>query len=419
MFYGQIKMNDYLKDPAISFCAIGDVAFDRAPLQVTNFGQGSQLDQLISKIYLERGGGNNIQEAYELSAFFYANHCELPKSDLSYFFITGDEYFYENITGASLSKIFGVHADKYNFNMPKIPTQEVWSLLLKKFNVFHLHKNYKKKEQDENILDHWVNALGRERILEIQTPKACIDVILGAIAITSGSRTLETYVDDMKIRGQDDERIKEVRNALRYVKSECHSKPKMVHKKENEKKKEEDKKERDNEEEDNEEKKEENAFDHIYDLQFVREFVRKNKPENSVKYTEEIILKRNNLEGRPYIQEKWICPITERLFIYPVKAGDGNTYEENAIETWLKFQQSSPLTGIKMSTIVLPNAKIAKEIEEWSDPAAHPHHSPKKNKKQERAEKREEKERKMAEIKSGKGEEMSKEEMDAWERAFD
>lgn len=412
MFYGQIKMNDYLKDPAISFCAIGDVAFDRAPLQVTNFGQGSQLDQLISKIYLERGGGNNIQESYELAAFFYANHCELPKSDLSYFFITGDENFYENITGASLSKIFGVHAERYNFNMPKIPSQEVWSLLLKKFNVFHLHKNYKKKDQDENILEHWLNALGRERILEIQTPKACIDVILGAIAITSGSRTLETYVDDMKVRGQDDERIKEVRNALRFVKSECHhSKPVKIHQRENEKKEE--------EKGEDEELKEENAFDRIYDLQFVREFVRNNKPEHSAKYTEEIILKRNLLEGKPFIQEKWICPITERLFIYPVKAGDGNTYEENAIETWLKFQQSSPLTGVKISTNLLPNAKIVKEIEEWSNPNAHPHHSPKKNKKQERAEKREERERKMAEIKSGKGQEMSKEEIESWERAFD
>jgi len=35
----------------------------------------------------------------------------------------------------------------------------------------------------------------------MNTPKACIDVILGVIAITSGSRTLDTYVDDMRERG--------------------------------------------------------------------------------------------------------------------------------------------------------------------------------------------------------------------------
>ncbi len=41
----------------------------------------------------------------------------------------------------------------------------------------------------------------------MQTPKACIDVMLGAIAMTAGVRTLETYIKDMHERGQDAGRI--------------------------------------------------------------------------------------------------------------------------------------------------------------------------------------------------------------------
>ena len=44
MFYGQIMMQNYLSDTAISFCAIGDLNSDEAPLQVTNFGQGKEID---------------------------------------------------------------------------------------------------------------------------------------------------------------------------------------------------------------------------------------------------------------------------------------------------------------------------------------------------------------------------------------
>ena len=55
MFYGQIMMQEYLSDPSLSFCAVDDTK-DKAPLQITDFGQGVQVDQLISKIYLERGG---------------------------------------------------------------------------------------------------------------------------------------------------------------------------------------------------------------------------------------------------------------------------------------------------------------------------------------------------------------------------
>jgi hypothetical protein len=36
-----------------------------------------------------------------------------------------------------------------------------------------------------------------------QTPKASIDIILGLIALTSGVRTLSTYINDMRDRGQD------------------------------------------------------------------------------------------------------------------------------------------------------------------------------------------------------------------------
>jgi hypothetical protein len=41
--------------------------------------------------------------------------------------------------------------------------------------------------------------------------------MLGAISITNGVRTLDTYVNDMKERGQDSERIKEVTSAINLL----------------------------------------------------------------------------------------------------------------------------------------------------------------------------------------------------------
>jgi hypothetical protein len=50
-----------------------------------------------------------------------------------------------------------------------------------------------------------------------ETPKAIIDIMLGAISITSGQRTLETYIEDMKERGQTEKRIQEVTAALKNL----------------------------------------------------------------------------------------------------------------------------------------------------------------------------------------------------------
>jgi hypothetical protein len=48
----------------------------------------------------------------------------------------------------------------------------------------------------------------------IDSAKAAVDIMLGVLAITNGTRTLDGYVADMKARGQSDKRIEEVRKSL-------------------------------------------------------------------------------------------------------------------------------------------------------------------------------------------------------------
>ena len=66
MLYGQLLMQGYLEDPAISFAAIGDADGDRAPLQVCDFASGTELDRWLTKVWLEEGGGGTGRESYEL-----------------------------------------------------------------------------------------------------------------------------------------------------------------------------------------------------------------------------------------------------------------------------------------------------------------------------------------------------------------
>ena len=110
---------------------------------------------------------------------------------------------YDDILSEHIKELFG-HKE---FDAHSLKSKVIWAELKKKFNVFYLHKPYWKQTIDAQALKQWREALGKERILPMKTPKACVDVMLGAIAITSGRRTLETYIEDMKERGQDAERI--------------------------------------------------------------------------------------------------------------------------------------------------------------------------------------------------------------------
>ncbi len=86
---------------------------------------------------------------------------------------------------------------------------------MKKFNVFHLKKAYISKNKEEIIRKQWIETIGEERVLQFDEPKACVDIMLGAIALTTGVRTLDTYVKDMKIREQTKPRIELVIKTLK------------------------------------------------------------------------------------------------------------------------------------------------------------------------------------------------------------
>jgi hypothetical protein len=55
--------------------------------------------------------------------------------------------------------------------------------------------------------------------MRVDDPKAIVDVLLGALAIADGSRTLATFMDDLKSRDTTESRIGHVRTALASLSS--------------------------------------------------------------------------------------------------------------------------------------------------------------------------------------------------------
>ena len=47
-----------------------------------------------------------------MSAFFYLKNCNLQNAELPFFFITGDEGFWETITSETITRLLGMQATK-------------------------------------------------------------------------------------------------------------------------------------------------------------------------------------------------------------------------------------------------------------------------------------------------------------------
>jgi len=202
MFYGQIMMQAYLDDPAIMFAAVGDACDGPAPLQVTPFGYGGEIDTNLKKLWTFQAGGGNEKESYDLAAFYFNKKVNFthPSPAKPFLFITGDEGLYSTINPDWVREKLGMDIE----GSPSVHT--IFRELRAKYHVFFICKQYSISSKRGAIRRQWESLVGAESILDLEDPRAVVDVMLGAIAVRSGARTVDSYMADMVQRGQTAER---------------------------------------------------------------------------------------------------------------------------------------------------------------------------------------------------------------------
>ena len=265
--------------------------------------------------------------------------------ELPFYFLTCDEDFYPEVAQYRIKKKLGRDIPYEN-----IKAKKIFGDLLKNYNVFIIKKPYN-TNIEPNELDQWISAVGKERILVINNPKAGIDLILGAIAITNGL-SLEKYLNDMNKRGQTEDRINLVKESLNlYYESISNGKIKIIKR--------------------NVEGEEIKMVEELSErekriLNFLKKF-------NGVNYGNDKFLnliKENfdkvEIEFSGKIPSELLCPLTKRLFIEPVKMSEGSTFERQAMEKWLELYDVHTITEeIFSNKNYLMDNKMLAEVNEY------------------------------------------------------
>ena len=68
---------DTYKDVEFMVMGIGDLAYDRAPIQISQFESDIRIAEHLDKIWFERGGGGNSFESYTAAWYMGLNHTSL------------------------------------------------------------------------------------------------------------------------------------------------------------------------------------------------------------------------------------------------------------------------------------------------------------------------------------------------------
>lgn len=176
-------------DPAILAMAIGDYTqCDRSPFQVGQFESDTTASEWLEKVHIERGGGGNRFESYDMPYYFAAFHtsidCFEKRNKKGYIFTMGDEYPSPGTTIDGIKQVLDPEGDGLQVDMP---FKDVLEAAMKMYHCYHLiiAEGSAARYSPDVTKDKWVNLMGQNAIW-LDDWKAMPETIVSLIEVTEG-----------------------------------------------------------------------------------------------------------------------------------------------------------------------------------------------------------------------------------------
>jgi len=176
-----------VSDPHICVLGIGDVLYDIAPLQATQFEADIRIFEQLEKIYLEQHGGGNDFESY-IFAWYFAKFMTRTDSFTKrgrkgFLFTVGDEEITPQLRGSDIRRFIG---DKGNIR--DYTAEELFELICYEWNVFHViikQGNYATRFFS-GVKASWDAVIGKQKVLPLSNYEALGETIVSAMEVASG-----------------------------------------------------------------------------------------------------------------------------------------------------------------------------------------------------------------------------------------
>ena len=181
-----------VKDVEFLVMGIGDLAYDDAPIQASQFESDIRIVEQLDKVYFERGGGGNRYESYTAAWYFAINQTKLDawKRGKKGILITlGDEPLNPYLPKEALKRVTGNETLQGD-----VETKELYNEVIKKYDVYHFaindsHTCYRYYRDD--IKETWGKYLDNNHF-KVVTLKQLAEQIVSAIVESSNSVIDET-----------------------------------------------------------------------------------------------------------------------------------------------------------------------------------------------------------------------------------
>ena len=149
--YGEIRDVEFL------VMGIGDLSYDRVPIQMSQFEADIRIAEQLDLVYMEHGGGGNAFESYTAAWYMGLHHTRLDcwRREKKGLIVTmGDEPLNPYLPREPLSAVTGdlVRAD--------VETRHLYREVSRRYDVYHIHVSHRQPDRyEERVMDSFGKQL--------------------------------------------------------------------------------------------------------------------------------------------------------------------------------------------------------------------------------------------------------------------
>jgi len=172
----------YEKIKDVEFCimGIGDLAYDRGPIQISQFESDIRIAEQLDKLWFEFGGGGNYFESYTAAWYMGTRHCMLDcwnRGKRGIIITIGDERLNPYLPKDELRHFTGdaLEAD--------VETSKLLKETIPKYDIYHVQVNHGVHEFDKENIKKSFSCLGenyKEANLD-NISDVIIDIVTNAV----------------------------------------------------------------------------------------------------------------------------------------------------------------------------------------------------------------------------------------------
>ena len=173
------KLYENVSDVEFMIMGIGDLAYDSAPIQASQFESDIRIAEQLDKIWFEGCGGGNSYESYTAAWYFGTRHAKLDcwnRGKKGLIITMGDEIINPYLPSDKIKRFVGDNLQG------DVETADLYREASEKYDIYHLvvdHGYYSHMRADENAKS-FEKYLGKNNVKTV-TLQDISDVIIDIV----------------------------------------------------------------------------------------------------------------------------------------------------------------------------------------------------------------------------------------------